>query len=62
MLQGIHDVFHVSLLRAFDDNGLYAANPPVAVEGEEEFEVASIKEQLEHASNLLDEYKQKAAL
>ena len=90
MLQGIHDVFHVSLLRAFDDNGLYAANPPVEVEGEEEFEVASIKghrdhcgerqflvgfigydasedmwlneEQLEHASNLLDEYKQKAAL
>ena len=90
MLQGIHDVLHISLLQAFDENGLYAANPPVEVEGQEEFEIASIKGhrdhsgerqflvgfigydasedmwlnegQLEHASHLLHEYKQKAAL
>ena len=39
LLKDIHPVFHVSLLRAHDSNGLLEAPPPVFLEGEEEYEV-----------------------
>ena len=41
-LQGIHNIFHVSLLRPYEDNGLGAAVPPIEVEEGQEFEVEKI--------------------
>ena len=42
-LDGIHDVFHVSLLRPYLSNGLATEVPPVELDGELEYEVAAIK-------------------
>ena len=42
-LDGIHDVFHVSLLRPYLSNGLSGEIPPVELDGELEYEVAAIK-------------------
>ncbi len=42
-LRGLHDVFHVSLLRPFRDNGLGAQPPPVLIEDDDvEWEVDAI--------------------
>ena len=42
-LDGIHDVFHVSLLRPYLSNGLATEVPPVELDGELEYEIAAIK-------------------
>ena len=42
-LDGIHDVFHVSLLHPYLSNGLSTEVPPVELDGELEREVAAIK-------------------
>lgn len=42
-LGAIHNVFHVSLLRPWNDNGLGMEVPPIEVDGEDEYEVSCIK-------------------
>ena len=42
-LDGIHDVFHVSLLHLYLSNGLATEVPPVELDGELEYEIAAIK-------------------
>ena len=42
-LDGIHDVFHVSLLHPYLSNGLSTEVPPVELDGELEYEIATIK-------------------
>ena len=43
-LRDVHNVFHVSLLKQFEDNGLAAHPPPLTLEaGEKEYEVQKIK-------------------
>ena len=42
-LDGIHDVFHVSLLRPYLSNGLCTELPPVELDGELEYEIAAVK-------------------
>ena len=42
-LDGIHDVFHVLLLRPYLSNGLSTEVPPVELAGELEHEIAAIK-------------------
>ena len=42
-LDGIHDVFHVSLLRPYLSNRFATEVPPVELDGELEYEVAAIK-------------------
>ena len=41
-LRGIHDVFHVSLLKPFKDNGMIANVPPVEIDEHEEYEIKKI--------------------
>ena len=41
-LKGIHDVFHVSLLKPFKDNGMVANVPPVEIDEHEEYEIERI--------------------
>ena len=41
-LRNIHDIFHVSLLRPHQDNGLGTDILPIDVDGEVEFEVETI--------------------
>ena len=41
-LTGIHDVFHVSLLKPFKDNGMIAEVPPVEINEHEEYEIEKI--------------------
>ena len=41
-LRGIHDIFHVSLLRPHRNNGLKTDVPPIEVDGDVEFEVEAI--------------------
>ena len=38
----MHNVFHVSLLRDYSDNGVMAQVPPVELGGEHEYEVQAI--------------------
>ena len=42
-LRGFHNVFHVLLLRDWLSNGVHANVPPIEIDGEVEYEVASIK-------------------
>ena len=42
-LDGIHDIFHVSLLRPYLSNGLSTEVPPVELDGKLEYELAAIK-------------------
>ena len=41
-LRGIHDVFHVSLLKPFKDNGMAANVLPVEIDEHEEYEIKNI--------------------
>ena len=41
-LRGIHNIFHVSLLKPYRDNGLAANAPPVAIDEHEEYEIQKI--------------------
>ena len=41
-LRGIHDIFHMSLLRPHHDNGLGTDVPPIEVDGDVEFELEAI--------------------
>ena len=41
-LRGIHDVFHVGLLKPYKDNGMAANAPPIQVDEHEEYEVEKI--------------------
>ena len=38
----IHDVFHISLLKPYGDNGTVRPPPPELIEGEEEYEIDTI--------------------
>ena len=42
VLRGIHDIFHVSLLKPFKDNGMAANAPPIAVNEHEEYKIKKI--------------------
>ena len=41
-LKGIHDVFHVGLLKPYQDNGMAANAPPIAVDEHEEYKIKKI--------------------
>ena len=43
-LHGVHNMFHVSLLYDWQDNGVHADVPPIEISGEAECEVLGIKE------------------
>ena len=43
-LCSVHNVFHVSLLRAWHNNGVHADVPPIEIDGEVEYEVSGIKD------------------
>ena len=43
VLLGVHSVFHVLLLRDWQDNGVHADVPPVEINREAEYEVPGIK-------------------
>ena len=42
-LQGLHDVFHVNLLRRYRSNGLDYEAPPLEIYGEEHYKVQAIR-------------------
>ena len=42
-MQGLHDVFHVNLLRHYLSNGLDYEAPPIKIDGEEQYEVQAIR-------------------
>ena len=42
-LRGVHNVFHVLLLRDWLSNGVHADVPPIKTDGKAEYKVASIK-------------------
>ena len=42
-LRGLHDVFHISLLRHYQTNGLNYKAPPVEIDGEEQYKVETIQ-------------------
>ena len=42
-LHGVYNMFHVSLLHDWQDNGVNAAVPPFEIDREAEYEVLSIK-------------------
>ena len=42
-LRGVHNVFHASLLRDWQNNGVHADVPPIEIDGEAEYEVGEIK-------------------
>ena len=41
-LKHLHPTFHISLLREFQDNGLYQQPPPVEIDGDDEWEIERI--------------------
>ena len=41
-LKHLHPTFHVSLLSAFQDNGLYQQPPLVEIDGDDEWEIERI--------------------
>ena len=41
-LRGIHNVFHVSLLKPYKDNGMAANAPPVAIDEHKEYKIKKI--------------------
>ena len=42
-LSGVHDVFHVLLLRGWLSNGVHADVPSIEIDGEAEYKVSKIK-------------------
>ena len=42
-LRGAHNVFHVSLLCNWHNNGVHADVPPIEIDGETEYKVGEIK-------------------
>ena len=42
-LSGVHNVFHVSLLCNWHNNGVHADMPPIEIDGEAEYKVGKIK-------------------
>ena len=42
-LRGVHNVFHVSLLRSWHNNGVHADMPPIEIDGEAKYKVGEIK-------------------
>ena len=44
VLRGVHNVFHVSLLCDWQNNGVHADVPPIEIDGEAEYKVGEIKE------------------
>ena len=42
-MRGIHDVFHVLLLRGWLTNGVHADVPLIVIDGEAEYKISEIK-------------------
>ena len=42
-LRGVHNVFHVSLLCDWHNNGVHADVPPIEIDGEAEYKVGETK-------------------
>ena len=42
-LSGVHDVFHILLLRGWLSNGVHADVPSIEIDGEAEYKVSKIK-------------------
>ena len=42
-LQGLHDIFHVNLLRHYQSNGLDYKAPPLEIDGKEHYKVQAIR-------------------
>ena len=42
-LRGVHNVFHVSLLHEWHNNGVHADVPPIEIDGEAEYKVEETK-------------------
>ena len=42
-LRGVHNVFRVSLLHDWHNNGVHAGMPPIEIDGETEYKVGEIK-------------------
>ena len=42
-LRGVHNVFHVSLLREWHNSGVHTYVPLIEIDGEAEYEVGEIK-------------------
>ena len=43
VLQGLHDIFHVSLLSHYQSNGLDYEAPPLEIDGKEHYKVQAIQ-------------------
>ena len=43
VLSGVHDVFHVSLLRGWLSNGVHTNVPSIKIDGKAEYKVSEIK-------------------
>ena len=41
-LRGVHNIFHVSLLKPYKDNGMAANAPPVAIDEHKEYKIKKI--------------------
>ena len=42
VLQGIHDVIHMGLLKPYQDNGMQANAPPIVIDDNEEYKIKRI--------------------
>ena len=42
-LQGIHNIFHINLLRRYQSNRLDYEAPPLEIDGEEDYKVQAIR-------------------
>ena len=51
-LRGMHNMFHVLLLRDWHSNGVHADMPPIEIDGEAEYEILSIKRHRERNGKL----------
>ena len=51
-LRGVHDVFHVLLLRGWLSNGVHTDVPSIEIDGEAEYEVSKIKGHREHQGEM----------
>ena len=52
VLSGVHDVFHVLLLRGWLSNGVHADVPSIESDGEAEYEVAELKDHRERQGEM----------